>query len=552
VIGSSVTTCDGQLLALCLLAGLDWLGQRRDAVNAMNVFPVPDGDTGTNMWHTLESACAAMRAVEERHLGRMCETMARGALRGARGNSGTILSMLLRGFAGAVAHAETMDGRLFAAACNAAVAYAYNTVRAVMPPVEGTILTVARVAAEELGASQPDDLLGALKHLTEAAREALAQTPRQLPVLAEAGVVDSGGYGLLTILEGVLRFAQGEPLGDAVAYSWAPGFAAVPRTWQEALKPPDDEGYGYDVQFLMVGQSLNLAQIREDISGMGWSPLVDGDERMVKVHIHVYNPGQPLAYAVQQGAQLLDIVVENMQAQYLDYVAARSGQTPPPAPADDLKVIAVAAGEGLRQVFLSAGASGVIAGGQTMNPSVEDFIQAIHEARARRVILLPNNGNLILSATQAAAAFTDREVLVIPTRTIPQGIAALLAYWDRDEKDLMAVEQVMRGASAGVTTVELTTAVRDVPAQSIVKGAWLGLVDDRLVTSGADAAAVLLDALASAGAGDAELITLYYGADVPARAAKALQHQVEQRFADAAVEVVHGGQPLYAYIVSVE
>lgn len=549
MIGSSVTTCDGHLLALCLLAGLDWLGQRRDAVNAMNVFPVPDGDTGTNMWHTLESACAAVRALNEPHLGRVCEAMARGALRGARGNSGTILSMLLRGFASAVAHADAMDSRLFAAACAEAVRYAYDTVRAVMPPVEGTILTVARAAADDLRDTPPDDLVAALQRLTKAARQALAETPRQLPVLAEAGVVDSGGYGLLTILEGILRFAQGEPLGEGAA----PPVADAPPAWQEALKPPDDEGYGYDVQFLMVGESLNLAQIREDISGMGWSPLVDGDERMVKVHVHVYDPGIPLSYAAQQGAQLLDIVVENMQAQYLEYVAARSEQAQPPETlADDWRIIAVAAGEGLRQVFLSAGAAAVIAGGQTMNPSVDDFIQAIRSAGTRRVVLLPNNSNLILSATQAAAAFVDREVLVIPTRTIPQGIAAALACWDRDVKERAVVEQWMTNAAAGVKTVELTTAVRDVAAQGIVKGAWLGLLDDRPVTSGPDADKVLLGALASAGAGDAELITLYSGAEVAPHEAEAIRQQIEQRFADAVVEVVPGGQPLYAYIASVE
>ncbi|MFQ3647233.1 MAG: DAK2 domain-containing protein [Aggregatilineales bacterium] len=542
MIASTARVCDGLLFTVCMRAALTWLEQHRDAVNAMNVFPVPDGDTGTNMWHTLQSAVAAIQHLETRHIGQVSDALARGALRGARGNSGTILSMLLRGFANGLSDVEVMDAQAFLHACHAAVDYAYETVRAVMPPVEGTILTVAQMATHEIPEHADLDLYAVYALFVREARKALMMTPDLLPVLRQAGVVDSGGYGLVLILEGVLRFLDGEPLGQA-------NLAELPAP-TALIATDQQEEYGYDVQFLMIGENLALDQIRRDISAMGWSPLVDGDESLVKVHVHVKNPAVPLDYAVRMGVQLDDIVIENMQRQALAY----QKRALPDAVAliEGVGVVTVAAGEGLRQIMLEYGAAEVISGGQTMNPSVADFVEAAQRARYRNVIFLPNNRNLILTAEQATALLPDRQVHVVQTKSVPQGMAALLAYLDSQEQPISEMLERMTEATRSVVTLEVTTASRDVEQSGIHRGEWLGLKNGTPVAHGADLATVTLDLLAAAEADQHELLTVFAGSELSAEQADALRAQMLQAYPRLTIEWLQGDQPLYPLLMSLE
>jgi DAK2 domain fusion protein YloV len=519
-----------------------WLEQHRDAVNAMNVFPVPDGDTGTNMWHTLQSAVAAIQHLDTRHIGQVSDALARGSLRGARGNSGTILSMLLRGFANGLSDVEVMDAQAFLCACHSAVDYAYETVRAVMPPVEGTILTVAHMATRAIPDDANLDLYALYELFVREARKALMMTPDLLPVLRQAGVVDSGGYGLVLILEGVLRFLDGEPLGQA-------NLAELPAP-AALIVADQQEEYGYDVQFLMIGENLPLDQIRRDISAMGWSPLVDGDESLVKVHVHVENPAVPLDYAVRMGVQLDDIVVENMQRQALAY--QRREQPTEASLIEGVGVVTVAAGDGLRQVMLEYGAAEVISGGQTMNPAVADFVEAAQRARYRHVIFLPNNRNLILTAEQAAALLPDRQVHVVQTKSIPQGMAALLAYLDMQEQPLNHMLERMTEAAHSVVTLEVTTASRDVEQSGIHKGEWLGLKNGTPAVHGWDLVTVTLDLLAAAKADQHELLTIFMGSELAAEQADALRAQIAQQYPRLAIEWLRGDQPLYPLLMSLE
>lgn len=541
MIASTAQVCDGRLFNLCIHAALIWLEQHRDVVNAMNVFPVPDGDTGTNMWHTLQSAHSATREVDSHHIGYVADALARGALRGARGNSGTILSMLLRGFADGLRNVEVMDAIAFARACRSAVSYTYETVRAVMPPVEGTILTVAQMATDALPEPTMFDLYQLFVAFVERARHALTMTPDLLPVLRQAGVVDSGGYGLVVILEGILRFLNGEPLGQVEPLPVVP-HAVLP------LAVEDD--YGYDVQFLMIGENLPLDQIRRDISAMGWSPLVDGDVSLVKVHVHVDNPAIPLDYAIRMGAQLDDVVVENMQRQAQAHRQRR--QPNEIVRREGVGIVSVAAGEGMRRLMREYGAEEVIAGGQTMNPPVEAFVEAAQRLPVRRVIFLPNNRNVILTAQQATALLTDQEAYVVPTRSIPQGMAALLAYLDARDQPLEVITERMTSAAQHVVTLEVTTASRDVLADHIRKGEWLGLYDGKPMVHGDDLVAVVLALLEAADADQRELITVFAGADLTQAQAEALRAALAKRYPHHTLEWLTGDQPLYPLLLSLE
>lgn len=551
------THCDGRTLKWLLSAGMAWLQHHEQQVNRMNVFPVPDGDTGKNMLLTVQRAYQEIAVLDDTHIGQVAAAIAHGARYGARGNSGTILSMLFKGFADGLDGCAEMSAQELERASRSAVDYAYQTVSSVMQPVEGTILTVARLAAEAISQNAVDehDLLALLDITLRAARRALDDTPRLLPVLREAGVVDSGGMGLVYLLEGMQRFSYGEPVAfdlPAVDQDQTPVQAA---TWQAAIAPEDAEGYGYDVQFVMVGEGLDVTAVREAIKAMGGSPLVDGDSQMIKVHVHVHDPGVPLSYAIAQGVQLDEVVVENMQAQYLRYVAQRSSSELPAARVKAPAVIAVASGEGLTRVMEEYGAALVIAGGQTMNPSTEDFLLAIHSLEAREILLLPNNSNIWMAAEQAAALVRERSVRVIPTRSIPQGIAALLAYGDLpEEASLDEAEATMNAAFGQVLTGEITRATRAASLNGIAvqNGEYIGLLDDVLVSTGADLSQVLVALLRRAHTEDYELVTLYYGQELSPANAQELTARISQDFPDLSVESVDGGQPLYPLLLSIE
>ena len=553
--------CDGQLLKWMFSAGVAWLESNCDQVNHMNVFPVPDGDTGTNMLLTIQKAQEQASTSQSKHIGEISDLIARGALRGARGNSGTILAMLLRGFADGLQGLEEMDAAAFARACQNASDYAYTTVRKVMDPVEGTILTVAREAAAAVSQAATDhrELRPVLETLVTAARESLDRTPEMLPVLKQAGVVDSGGLGLVHIFEGGLRLLEGKSVKINIRANGAKALdEPEPQRWQEALIPDDEEGYGYDVQFLMLGEALNIDKVRTDISAMGWSPLIDGDSKLIKVHIHVHNPGEPISYAIGLGAELDDIVVENMQAQYHQYVSDReTRETPQDKQVDGIAVITVSPGDGLMKLFDEYTAARIIEGGQTMNPSTEDFLAAIDSLESDEIIILPNNKNIILAAEQAASVTQDRKVYVVPSRNVPQGVMALLTYGDLKEagEPVDAVYQGMLEALTAVESCEVTIATRDalIDGVTVKNGQYIGLLNGKLIVSDDETFPVIHTLFTKCHvADDYELATIYYGKDVTAAEVDTLVSQLEAEYTDLEIESVYGGQPLYPYIISVE
>ncbi|MEE8392209.1 MAG: DAK2 domain-containing protein, partial [Anaerolineae bacterium] len=411
-------TTDGQSFKQLVQAALSWLQHHQTAINTLNVYPVPDGDTGTNMVLTMQSAWAEIENSPERNVGQVARQMAHGALMGARGNSGVILSQIWRGFARSLDDKDVYRAQDLADACQEAATTAY---KGVIKPVEGTILTVARVVADEAtrAAEDTEDLLRVLEHMVYAAREAVKLTPSLLPVLAEAGVVDAGGQGLFVILEGMLRYMRGESTAKDVELVGAVDLISTDLD-------PGEAGYGYDVQFLIVGQDMEVDTIRYKIAAMGECPLIVGEPTTIKVHVHVLDPGVPISYGASLGS-LRDVIVEDMQAQYQDFIVERE-MPPPPQPFQKigLGIVAVVMGDGLARVFQSLGASSIVHGGQTMNPSTQDLLEAVEKLAAERVILLPNNSNVILAAEQACA-LADKPVAVVPSRSIPHGIAALLA-----------------------------------------------------------------------------------------------------------------------------
>ncbi|MBK7215584.1 MAG: DAK2 domain-containing protein [Candidatus Promineofilum sp.] len=535
-------------------AGLVWLEQNRDHVNALNVFPVPDGDTGTNMLLTMRSAYARVESSEENHVGRVAAQIAQGALMGARGNSGVILSQIWRGLAAELAGKETFTTIDLAAAFQSAADTAY---KGVMRPVEGTILTVIREGAAEAAdaARKSEDLRFMLERILERCQQALERTPDQLPILRQAGVVDSGGQGLVYIMEGMMRYAQGklELNGPATATAVAAAAPAAPLPAQAHAMPEGGSlEFPYDVQFILSGRNLNVLEVRARIDAMGDSTVVVGDESTIKVHVHVSDPGRPLSYGISLG-HISDVVVENMQAQMEEIVHA----APPPVPPvitvepDQVGVVVVASGAGLAGVFRSLGAAVVVNGGQTNNPSTEEIYQALDELPTDKIILLPNNKNIILAA-EAARDLSVKQVAVVPSRSAPQGIAALMAL-DPD-KDVAANAAAMTRALGLVHTGEITRATRTVQLNGVEveQGAIIGLADGRLCCSGPDERAVLDMLLPHLDAAACGIITLYYGADVTmTQAAEAADH-IRDRCPHVEVEVIEGGQPHYFYILGAE
>jgi hypothetical protein len=549
-----IWACNGLGLKKFFQAGQQWLEAHMHVVNSLNVFPVPDGDTGTNMVLTMRSALAEVETVADDSVGTISAAIAHGALMGARGNSGVILSQFLQGLATSLAGQAIFTAVDLACAARQGVEIAYQSV---VNPVEGTILTVARAAADaaQQSAQTNQDLGILLADMVEAAKIAEASTPQLLPILHEAGVTDSGGQGLVYILEGGLRFLRGEPIeADS-----ASAIAAAP-----VLQTLDTEeaAYGYDVQFLIQGNSLNVAEIRAQIDSMGWSTLVVGDERLVKVHVHANDPGQPISYGASQGV-LTDVVIENMELQARKFVQERA-VAPPPAlavPAQmaehlretltNIATVCVAPSEGLAQILQSLGASHIVFGGQTMNPSTQELLMAIHQTPVDNVLILPNNSNVILAAQQAQK-LSPKNVRVVPTKTIPQGIAALLSF--NYQAGLETNAQRMLAAAQQVQTVEITQAVRESTFSGfqIKSGDVMGLFNDELVSVGQDGDEVALDVLAKVNAADHELLTLYFGQDSSAEQVQALADKIKTNYPHLEVEIHDGGQPYYTYIISLE
>jgi DAK2 domain fusion protein YloV len=541
---------NGDQLLAALRTASAWLDHHIAQVNALNVFPVPDGDTGTNMSLTMRAALDEAGHHPYPSAAELGRTISHGALMGARGNSGVILSQILRGFARALDDLSTLGAPELAEALKQGAVTAY---KGVMKPVEGTILTVAREAADAAAhaAASGAALEETLARAHAEAQASLARTPSLLPVLADAGVVDAGAQGYTYLLEGLLRHLRGDVISlDQITPVEEVEFVHVP-----------DGAYNYDTQFVVRGHDLDLDAMRTRISAMGDSVLVVGDKNAVKVHAHVDLPGQLLDYGVSLG-QVNAVIIENMQLQYQEFMAKQQKQ---PAsepvtvarpiltaePMCDIAVVAVVSGEGLRRVFESLGVAAIVPRGQTMNPSTQDLLSAIDAVPCEQVIVLPNNANIILAAEQAKQ-LSSKHVAVLPTKTVPQGIAALLAF--NYQADLPTNAQLMGAASQSVQTGEITQAVRNaqVNGLSINEGEIIGLLNDVLVTAGQSTAEVLQELLRRMDADQAEIVTIYYGQDVSPEQAEQTVAMVRQEYPHLEIEVLDGGQAHYHYIISAE
>ncbi|MBX3054030.1 MAG: DAK2 domain-containing protein [Caldilineaceae bacterium] len=540
-----------------------WLEQHAPTINALNVFPVPDGDTGTNMMLTMRSAMKEITGFTTQSATEMAERFAKGALMGARGNSGVILSQILRGFAKAGEDKEFYTAADIALAFRQASESAY---RAVMKPVEGTILTVARAMAEgaEQAAAETSDIREQMHKATLSAREALRRTPEMLPVLKEAGVVDSGGQGLVTILEGMLRQMRGENTPANGVTESVPAVAEFGSEMQPHLDTPpptlDGEHYGYDIQYLIRGTGLDVATIRVHIASLGDCPLVVGDESLVKIHVHALSPGPALEYGVGLG-MLDDVVVENLDLQFAEFAAAHTdpaAQTQPGGTGDvttesatGIGIVVAVAGDGLAQAFRDLGVSAVVAGGQSMNPSTEELLAAINGLQAESVLLLPNNKNILMAAQQAAA-LAPIPVYVVPSRSAPQGLAAVMAFdYSRDGAVNAAV---MAEAIHHVVTVELTVAVRttNINGIDIEIGDVIGLLDGQLSAKGHSELAVAEQILDSIALEEYEFSAIYFGEEEDEGSAEKLRGALETRYPDIEFVCHPGGQPHYSFIFSIE
>lgn len=539
--------CDGPGLRDAVRGGTAWLTIKAAQINALNVFPVPDGDTGTNMVLTMEAALKESDALPVHGAGEVAETLSRGALMGARGNSGVILSQIIRGLSRELDGWDAFDGTLLAEAFQAATQMAY---RAVSKPVEGTILTVMRDCAEAAtrAARRDPSLRYVLKEAVAAAWESVERTPNLLPILKDAGVVDAGGQGLAVLLEGMFLYFSGE---------------LQERIQDEEVLFPEEvtfvdvhgaEEFGYCTNFILQGDDLSVLEIREQISNLGGSVVVAGHERMVKVHVHTEYPGTILNYAVGLGS-LHQIEITNMDEQRAELQPSRPAvpERPPlvERAAHPIMAIAVSPGKGLSDVLRSVGAAEIVAGGQTMNPSTEELLQAVDGLPCNQVIVLPNNSNVVMASRQAAA-LSGKDVRVVPTETVPQGIAALVAF--NYEADLDTNAAAMEEAAASIQTAEVTWAVRDVVLNGIEvgEGQVIGLLNGVLEVAGEDEGEIIDTLVRRVRAEEMELITIYYGEDVSVDEAESLAERLGHEYPDQEIELISGGQPYYRYILSAE
>ncbi|MFN3975112.1 MAG: DAK2 domain-containing protein [Dehalococcoidia bacterium] len=531
-----IASVDGYALRRALEGGYIALDRHYEAVNALNVYPVPDGDTGINMLLTMK-ATLEHAPCGEAHVGRVAEGAARGALLGARGNAGVILSQFLRGAAAPLRERAGADAHTLALAFRQGTEAAY---RAVARPTEGTILTVMQATAEALEAQKNGDVETALAGGIAAARDALARTPDLLPVLAEAGVVDAGGQGFLLILEGVFYALKGEPL-ERIPDLVTPPSGKVSRVFLHRIAT---ERYGFCTQFIIKGEALDADAIRAALSSMAQSTVVMGEPTLVRVHLHTFTPQEAITFAMRFG-QVDEVRIEDMDRMRETFVQAQRGQEPV-----SVGVVAVGWGPGIEELLQSLGAW-VVRGGQTMNPSVQELLQAIDALAAQEVILLPNNPNIIVSGQQAAS-MASKPVHLLPTRSIPQGIAALLAF--NPEETLQGNLARMGKAFQEMHTGEVVASTRStrVNGLEVQEGELMGFLDGALVVVGKDLAETVCRLVEAAHPLAQGLVTIYWGHQETQASADALAQALRRRFPDLQVEVVHGGQPFYPVILSAE
>ena len=523
-----------------------WLEKCASDVDALNVFPVPDGDTGTNMLLTLNSSMEEAYRAPDNSSSAIAQALAKGALMGARGNSGVILSQILRGIAQGIAGKESLTGADFASALQEASIMAY---KGLSNPVEGTILTVtkdAAAAAQKLVEEGDPDLTEVFEIVVQAANESVANTPALLPILKESGVVDAGGQGFYTILEGALHYLKGET--EQIRFRKPQMIASsVPLSG----RPPemiaaDEIPFGYCTEFMLKGEKLNADKIRSRLEKKGESLIVVGDESTARVHIHTLDPGNVIHVATGLGT-VHQVSIRNMDEQHRDFLEMQKDK----APAVDMAIVAVVAGDGLAEVFTSLGATAIVPGGQTMNPSTRDILKAVESIASDKVIILPNNKNIVLTAEQVHT-LTEKDVEIVATETIPQGVAALLAL--DYEADLETNGNIMRQAIPLVNTIEVTRAVRSTQINNIKvkKKQAIGLLDGELVAVGSNPTKVLHETLSKLDVSGKEIVTIYFGADTVQAEAERASTLAREEHPQLQVEVVRGGQPHYNYIVSVE
>ncbi|MCD8018671.1 MAG: DAK2 domain-containing protein [Clostridiales bacterium] len=560
-------TIDAKTLQRLFLAGANRIDSQKEYINELNVFPVPDGDTGTNMTLTILSAAKEVEKLTDPTIVSLCQAISGGSLRGARGNSGVILSQLFRGFTRAVSKSETLDKAEIALGFGRAVDTAY---KAVMKPKEGTILTVAKGMAdkaEELKDSDMD-LIAYCEAILACGYEVLEKTPDLLPVLKEAGVVDSGGQGLMEILQGIVDAMTGKVTEIVIPEVEKTPEPSVIQKDADYV-PPADIKFGYCTEFIiMLNQALTEEEeqgLKDYLLGMGDSLVLVADDEICKVHVHTNHPGQAIEKALTFGP-LSNMKIDNMRLEHqeklikdAEKVAARQRQEEELAarkkkqePMKKIGFISISIGEGMTEVFKGLGVDYLIEGGQTMNPSTEDMLNAIKEVNAENIFILPNNKNIILAAEQARDLTEDKNIIVLPTQTIPQGIAAMVGYMP--ESDVEENKESMEECYRDILSGQVTYAVRDtaINGKTIHKGDIMGINDDGIEAVGTDINATTMDLITRMVDADSELLSLYYGEDVTREQAEELAEKVEAAFPDLEVETNFGGQPIYYYVLSVE
>ena len=547
---------NAKMLAKMFLAGAKNLEVKKEWINELNVFPVPDGDTGTNMTLTIMSAAKEVVNLQDEDMMTICKAISSGSLRGARGNSGVILSQLFRGFTKTIREYEEIDIPTLATATEKAVESAY---KAVMKPKEGTILTVAKGMADkarELSEEGCDDMELYFRQIIEYGDEVLAKTPDMLPVLKQAGVVDSGGQGLMQVMKGAFDAFLGKEIDFTLE-------ASKESTVKEGSASSVDQEikYGYCTEFIiLLNKTFNIKNeidFKEYLESIGDSIVVVADGDVVKVHVHTNDPGLAIQRALKYGA-LSNMKIDNMRLEHQEKVIKeqqmkeQEQKKEPEMPHKEVGFIAVSVGEGMSEIFKGLGADYIIEGGQTMNPSTEDMLNAIDRVNADTIFILPNNKNIILAANQAKTMVEDKKIIVIPTKTVPQGITAIINYVpDMDPEDNAAT---MECEIKNVLTGQVTYAVRDtmIDDKEIKQGDYMGIGDSGILSVGRDMEEVTFNMIKAMMHDDLELISIYYGSDVSEEAAEAIKAKVDETYPDCDVELQMGGQPIYYYVISME
>ena len=552
----AVKTINTELLQKMFLAGAANLEAKKEFINELNVFPVPDGDTGTNMTLTILSAAKEVKALENPDMVAIAKAISSGSLRGARGNSGVILSQLLRGFTKEIREHKEIDTITLAKACERATATAY---KAVMKPKEGTILTVAKGASQKAAelAETTEDLDTFISEVINYAQEVLEKTPEMLPVLKEAGVVDSGGQGLLEVLRGAYDAFQGKEI-DYSAIEASAGTKMVKPSEQAETEIK----FGYCTEFIIMLEKEFTAkdetEFKAYLESIGDSIVCVADDDIVKIHVHTNDPGLAIQKALTYG-QLSRMKIDNMREEHqerlikdAEKLAAQQAEAKKAEPRKEVGFIAVSIGEGMNEIFRELGADYIIEGGQTMNPSTEDMLNAIDQVNAEHIFILPNNKNIILAANQAQALTEDKDIIVVPSKTVPQGITAIINYMP--DADAQTNLEAMIEGIGNVKTGQVTYAVRDthIDDKEIHEGDIMGIGDSGILAVGQSVEETTKEMLAQLVDEDTELISLYYGQDVQEESAENFAQEIEDLYPDVDVDVHSGGQPIYYYVLSVE